>query len=853
MKNFKIVFFALSVFAFSVSCTKQNEEVSKMKQDKFLPQPTNSEFILENHKKVQEREAWINAMHKAAPDVNWRLMDAETRYKKMQDYANKNISDYVYIEDGTLKGTWRETGSSNQAGRTHWIEYDPEQDSIYCASDGGNIWKADKEGNGWRCVNNYFKFSDIKTLQRITYNGNDRLLVCNGGWGVPGFYYSDNDGVSYQQSYGLQNPTAWGYIKKSFAIGNDNPKIYVLALEWDNDDWNQASTLYSSVNGGLFFYEKQHFSEATYGSEGRFDIWADYYFHDTLYLIENDNLYYLDGSDQLVLQGTIPNDPSGNVLLSGTKLDGITHLYAAYNENDNTDFYYSENAGIDWVYRGSAPTGPFFNTSFSVSSVDPNTLYYGGVNCYKSQDGGQTWEILNEWYDYYGSEDDMLHADIPSINSFRDSIGNELCYINTDGGTYISYDQLENVQNISLDGLNISQYYSTYTNKVDPNYIYIGSQDQGYQWTNADDGSSVLNFEQIISGDYGHIVSSNDGESTWMVYPGYAVYYPNARTNPNNSTWWEFTCSGNHWIPPLMPDPDQPNICYLGGGAISSGTNIIKLTNSGSISAEELAFDFTGSSGSAAISALNYSKINTDYRYVINDAGDFFVSTDGGSSWQETDAFDGPDGDYLYGSTILPSPTQLGHVYVGGSGYSNPAVYKSEDNGATFSNISSTLPNTMVYELVCDPEGQFVFAATEVGPYVYIVESNHWYDLSQGMAPDQIYWTVDYIAETKTARFGTYGRGLWDFKIDEALETKKSYDINYDISLYPNPASNYINVVSSVAKEINYNISDLQGKMIQEGMLNSSKRINIESLKAGIYILNIIEGKQFISKTFIKK
>jgi len=65
------------------------------------------------------------------------------------------------VAGGLLKGTWRETGSSNLAGRTHWIEYDELEDSIYCASDGGNIWKADKDGNGWRCLNNYFKFNEI--------------------------------------------------------------------------------------------------------------------------------------------------------------------------------------------------------------------------------------------------------------------------------------------------------------------------------------------------------------------------------------------------------------------------------------------------------------------------------------------------------------------------------------------------------------------------------------------------------------------------------------------------------------------------------------------------------------------
>ena len=46
----------------------------------------------------------------------------------------------------------------------------------------------------------------------------------------------------------------------------------------------------------------------------------------------------------------------------------------------------------------------------------------------------------------------------------------------TDGGIYISYDQFENVQNLSMNGLGVSQYYSTYTTRFSPYHIYAGSQ-----------------------------------------------------------------------------------------------------------------------------------------------------------------------------------------------------------------------------------------------------------------------------------------------------------------------------------------------------------------------------------------
>ena len=38
--------------------------------------------------------------------------------------------------------------------------------------------------------------------------------------------------------------------------------------------------------------------------------------------------------------------------------------------------------------------------------------------------------------------------------------------------------------------------------------------------------------------------------------------------------------------------------------------------------------------------------------------------------------------------------------------------------------------------------------------------------MSNDAAPEQVYWSVEYIHEIKTVRFGTYGRGIWDYTFD---------------------------------------------------------------------------------------
>ena len=45
--------------------------------------------------------------------------------------------------------------------------------------------------------------------------------------------------------------------------------------------------------------------------------------------------------------------------------------------------------------------------------------------------------------------------------------------------------------------------------------------------------------------------------------------------------------------------------------------------------------------------------------------GKFFHNSDRGITWTKTIGFDGPDSHYFYGSSIVPSTTELGKVYIG--------------------------------------------------------------------------------------------------------------------------------------------------------------------------------------------
>ena len=793
-----------------------------------VPKPTGPR---KERKKI--KKAFFENMHRAEERFNWKKHNKKARWENYQ--KNKNTKNELAVE-----GFWKERGSANQSGRIHTAELDTINNVLYCASSGGNIWKGTPEGENWVSLNDEIKFYDIKMMKMVQTDSLSRLLVCTG---KSEFYYTDDQGNNWNQSTGLEGTEDWGFIKKAVAVNDSTNTIYVLTSEWDDNSWSSVSKLYRSTNRGIDFQEIHTFLSDV----DKTDIWAPYQNSDTTIVLASKKVYTLIG-DSIELRTSIIGNTSGYSLITGCSTQESTTLYAYINH----ELHKSTNNGQDWEFITELEDEPFFSMSFNASISNPDVLYMGAMECAVSYDGGYIWESVNDWWDYYDNPADKLHADIPNIKAVLNSAGEEITYVATDGGLYVSNDHLHSVQNISLKDLNVSQYYSTYTNRNNTNYVYAGSQDQGFQRSNEGDTDSLFNFDQVISGDYGHIVSGDGGESIWMVYPGFADYYPNAESGDTGDSWYFPENATELWLPPMMADPNFENTAYLAGGNLDDyGSHIIRLDYDNSISSTQLSYNFEYGSGGGYITAMACSKINTNYWYVLTNNGKFFTSTDYGVNWTKTAGFSGPENHYFYGASIQPSAIDLGKVYIAGSGYSNAGVYISSDNGESFTALDQGLPQTMIYDIAPTLGDEFIFAASELGPYIYTTETNQWTQLAAGVAPDQIYWTVEFVDELKTARFGTYGRGIWDFKLQEetsSVEIVESTKVNF--KLYPVPADDFITVEFESIRNFTISIIDIQGREVlkQKGS-NSKTLLDISSLARGNYICSV-NGK---SKSFVKQ
>jgi hypothetical protein len=112
-----------------------------------------------------------------------------------------------------------------------------------------------------------------------------------------------------------------------------------------------------------------------------------------------------------------------------------------------------------------------------------------------------------------------------------------------------------------------------------------------------------------------------------------------------------------------------------------------------------------------------------------------------------------------------------------------------------------------------------------------------------------ISWTLgETIVPTFTSQDGTLilTHGFQQKLIVTAIE--ENLDNLVKVNVYPNPASEAINILFETAtdKEISISLLDAQGKLVMTDKIEAavlSKNMNLQSLPAGIYYLRLTKGK----------
>lgn len=828
--------------------------INHFKNTSFTPAPTDGTIVRENVEEgdnQSKREAWFEEMHQAAPGVNWRTIEYQTALQKHKTRAKLRAegqakSGQEVLANGNLVGEWYERGSNNQAGNIGVTEYDAEEDRIYLISGGGTLFRGLRDGSYWGVFNEDLRFND-RFLRIINTDSGKRMLACVGN--IP--HYSDDQGKTWTASTGA-NTT--GGCRDALAVVHEGQNyIYLLGK---SGYWEDVHLYASSDNG-------ETFTSIHSWNEHELDRFSMVNPHHTkeIYLYEK-----VGQSSSKFSQVDVPNltltalnngpfDIGGaRANMTATLMPDETIRFFIY---DDEDFVYrTDNFGESWENHTKLPASPW-GVGIYVSKFDPSIMYMGEVECFRTTTA-LFWDKINNWGDYYQDVENKLHADIMYFNEFETTDGEQFTLISNHGGLSISYDNAATNKNIGLEKLNVAQYYDVRTNPNNPQLLYAGSQDQGFQRGEANSYDDIADLDQIISGDYGHIAFTNNGNSFWTVYPGgWVSYYANSLVGGITADITIDSDNESVWIPPLVETPDPSNnYVYLAGGNVEGGEGsyIVKMRYwAGSVETEQLPFDFKAES-TGEVSAIEISPLNDNIMYASTTSNFFYYSLDAGQTWeQSTILVPGPH--YLYGTSIYASTQDENTLYIAGSGYSNASVYKSTNNGMNFEPMNEGLPPTLVFEITANEDESLFFAATEAGPYVYVVAEEQWYDMAGLGAPNQTYWSVEYLPEIETIRFGTYGRGIWDFQLQELVNAKEVIEKDMVLTVYPNPTAEYltIQIPESLQANVRLEIFNLSGQKILEQEVANQKEftINVSSLSKANYVLLCTDGKQAYRAKFM--
>jgi hypothetical protein len=127
-----------------------------------------------------------------------------------------------------------------------------------------------------------------------------------------------------------------------------------------------------------------------------------------------------------------------------------------------------------------------------------------------------------------------------------------------------------------------------------------------------------------------------------------------------------------------------------------------------------------------------------------------------------------------------------------------------------------------------------------------VIASAGGYNVNGGLS---ISWTLgETVIPTFTSQDGSLilTPGFQQRLIVTAVE--ENLDALVDIKIYPNPASEIVNIQfkEPVNEEIVIVLLDSQGKLVKSEMIESAmveKQINLQDIPAGIYYLRLTKGK----------
>ena len=408
-------------------------------------------------------------------------------------------------------------------------------------------------------------------------------------------------------------------------------------------------------------------------------------------------------------------------------------------------------------------TGQFgYNTYIVAHPGNPNTIYLGSRDVFKSTDSGTSWTNLTLNFPFADQPFNFapgLSRTHPDQHAFAFVPGSpNQFYIGNDGGISKSIDGGASFQSLNAT-LTLTQFVGLTLHPTNPAITYGGTQDNGSQRRSFGTGR----WHEIVVGDGGRVVLSGlDPSIVFATYVRGAIF----RFFGNG----DFFDNQIAWNDSFGEPPDAPRIAFYppftGNGVDHSlyfgSWRLFVSTNLGdSWFAPAGDLDLTKGitqSGRDVLSAITVARSNPNVIYTGSVQGRAMLSTDAGATW--ADVSQGlPDRSI---TNVAVDATNPANAYLAVSGFNTSHVFKTTDSGATWTDIAGDLPDIPVNALLIDPVvPDSIYAGTDVGVFRTTNGGSSWRSFDSGMPP--VIVTQFTAQDSGLIQVGTYGRGAFEF------------------------------------------------------------------------------------------
>lgn len=429
------------------------------------------------------------------------------------------------------------------------------------------------------------------------------------------------------------------------------------------------------------------------------------------------------------------------------------------------EMYRSNDGGISWAkthkdyIENLVFTYGYYFGQVRVDAQNPDIVYTMGVPLIRSTDSGANWEVISQ---------ENVHADHHAL-WVNPKLPGHLINGN-DGGLNISYDDGKNW--FKANTPSVGQFYSVNVDMAKPYNVYGGLQDNGV-WYGSSRTSESRSWHQSGEYPYKSIMGGDgmqvavDTRDNATVYTGYqfgnyfrlntktgerAYITPKHELGERPLRW--------NWQAPIMVSSHNQDIVYFASNrfhrSLDQGNNF-----------EALSDDLTkgGKKGNVpygTITTISESPKRFGLIYTGSDDGYIYRSNDGGYNW--TRVSDNLPQD-LWVSRVVASAHHTNRVYVSLNGYRfdhmNSYVYKSDDQGNTWTQIATDIPAEPVNVIKEDPHHEnLLYIGTDHHVYMSVDGGKSSVGMSTELPDVAIHDLVIHPRDHDLV-LGTHGRSIF--------------------------------------------------------------------------------------------